>query len=125
MNVTGPLRTLIAADTTANALLAGRVYAGVLMQQTEYPAAAINIVDDTPHNTKTAASDLDRVLVQVDVYGNTYASAAAVSAAIRAAIDYQTSGDLAHIEFKRSLDMYSDVAEKYRKVSEYSIMIKI
>ena len=125
MNITGPLRTLIAAETTANALLAGRVYAGVLQQQTEYPAAAINIVDDTPHNTKPAASDLDRVLVQVDVYANTYASAAAVSAAIRAAIDYQTSGDLAHIEFKRTLDMYSDVAEKYRKVSEYSIMLKL
>lgn len=125
MNIAGPIKTLIAADTTANALLAGRVYAGVLLQQTEYPAAAINIVDDTPNNTKTGASDLDRVLVQVDVYANTYSSAAAVSAAIRAAIDYHMSGDLAHIEFKRSLDMYSDVAEKFRRVSEYSIMIKL
>jgi len=63
MNVTGPIKTLIAANGTANGLMAGRVYPGVLEQETSYPAAAINVVSTAPTNSKTTASSLHRGLV--------------------------------------------------------------
>lgn len=124
MNVTGPLKTLIAANGTANGLMAGRVYPGVLEQETSYPAAAINVVSTAPTNSKTTASSLDRVLVQLDVYATTYAATAGAAAAIRTALDYQTSGSLTHIEFNGQEDMFSAKPELYRIMQTYSIGYK-
>lgn len=124
MNITGPLITLIAADATAHALLAGRVYPNVLKQSTAYPAAAINVKDTTPSNTKTGPSDMDRVLVQIDVYGTNATEAENASEAIRAAIDYQNTGAIECIFFQRTLDGLSEKPELIRKLSEYSIIYR-
>lgn len=123
MNLSGPIISLIAANATANALLGGRVYPGVIKQSSTYPAAAINITGNTPANSKTAPSDMDRVLVQIDVYGS-FSQAADADEAIRAAIDYQSTGDIERIFYLRTIDGYSDIPELSRKTSEYSIVIK-
>jgi hypothetical protein len=124
MNVTAPLKTLIAANGTANGLFAGRVYPGVLEQETAYPAAAINVTTVNPTNNKSAASTLDIVNVQIDVYGPTYATADAAAVAIRAALDYQSSGSLKHIEFTGQQDMFSAKPELFRIMQTYSIAWK-
>lgn len=124
MNVTGPLIDLIAANPAANNLLGGRVYPDVLKQSTAYPAAAINVTDVNPSNTKTAASDLDRVLVQIDVYATSPTSAAQTDEAIRVAIDYQGSGDIEAIFFQRSRSALSEKSELTRRISEYSIIYR-
>lgn len=124
MNVTGPLKTLIANNAPAHALMAGRVYPGVLEQETSYPAAAINVVSTAPTNSKTTASTLDRVLVQLDVYATTYAATAGAAAAIKTALNYQTSGSLTHIEFAGQEDMFSAKPELFRIMQTYSIGYK-
>lgn len=124
MNISGPIITLIAADATANALLGGRVYPDVLKQSTSYPAAAINITDTDPNNTKTGPSDMDRVLVQIDVYASTPTAAAQTDEAIRGALDYQSSGDIAAIFFRRSISAFSEKPELVRRISEYSIIYR-
>lgn len=121
MNVSGPIKTLIAANSTANTLMGGRVYPVVLAQETAYPAAAINVASVKAANSKTQASTLDRVEVQLDVYATTYASAAAAAAAIRTAIDYQTTGSLQHIQFEGQQDMFSAKPELLRITQTYSI----
>lgn len=124
MNVTGPIKTLIAANGTANGIFAGRVYPGVIEQESTYPAAAITVVTTRPTNNKTNASSLDIVTVQLDVYGTTYATTAAAAAAIRTAIDYQTSGSLGHIQFEGQEDMFSAKPELHRIMQTYSIGYK-
>lgn len=124
MNVSGPIKTLIAANATANGIFAGRVYPGVLPQETTYPAAALNVISTTPANSKTTASTLDRVMVQVDVYSTTYATTAAAAAAIRGAIDYQSSGSLTHIQMEGQEDMFSAKPELFRIMQTYSIGYK-
>ena len=124
MNIIQPIRALIAANTPANNLLSGRVYAEIIAQGSAYPCAAVNVTATDPTNTKTAASDMDVHRLQIDVYGSTYASAAETSEAIRAAIDYQTTGDIIGIFFQRTISGYSDVPEKYRIMSEYSVVLK-
>lgn len=124
MNVTGPLIALIAANTTANSLLGGRVYPSVLKQSTAYPAAAINVTGNNPTNTKTQASDLDRVLVQVDVYGANPTVSAETAEAIRGAIDYQSTGDLAHIQYVREITTLSEKPELHRRLLEFTIMLR-
>lgn len=124
MNISGPIKTLIAANSTANGLMGGRVYPGVLEQESAYPAAAVNIVSVRPHNTKTEASTLDTVTVQLDVYATTYAATAGAAAAIRTALDYQASGSLKHIEFSGQEDIFSARPELYRIMQTYSIAYK-
>lgn len=124
MNVSGPIIDLIAADATANSLLAGRVYFQVLKQSTAYPAAAVNVKDTQPLNTKNAPSDLDRVMVQIDIYATTPSSAAEAAEAVRGAIDYQSTGALEHIEFKRSITGLSEKPELFRTIQEYTIMLR-
>ncbi len=133
MNVSGIIAVLIAADSTANGLLAGRVYPGVVKQEAGYPAVAVNLIDPGPTNTKTQTSDMDITRVQVDVYGSTYSSAAATSAAIRSALDYYagtvalTGGGsvvVAHIEYKTESYGYVEKPDIFRRMCEYSISIK-
>lgn len=124
MNVTGPIKTLIAANGTANGLFAGRVYPGVLEQETAYPAAAMNIVSVRPSNSKTTASTLDKVILQIDIYSTTLATTADAAAAIRGAIDYTSSGSLTHIQFEGQQDMFSEKPELFRIMQEYSIGYK-
>lgn len=124
MNVTGPIKALIFADSTANALLSGRVYAGALPQNSIYPAAVMNFISSSTTNTKTNAGDLDSILFQVDVYGATVASVSAAAQAIREAIQYQSTGNIKHIQFERLRDGFADVPELFRIISEYSISYK-
>lgn len=124
MNVSGPLKTLIGANSPANTIMGGRIYPAVLEQETAYPAAAINTLSIRPTNSKTAASTFDRVTVQIDVYGETYATTAAAAAAIRTALDYSSSGSLGHIEFEGQSDMFSAKPEIFRIMQTYSIGYK-
>ena len=133
MNVSGIVAQVIAADSPANALLAGRVYPGVVKQEAGYPAIAVNLVTPNPTNTKTQASDLDIALVQVDVYGSTYTTTATASAAVRTALDYYagtvslTGGGtvvVAHIEYKNENDGFVEKPDIFRRMCEYSISIR-
>jgi len=134
MNVSGPIAVLIAADATANGIMGGRVYPNVLKQETTYPAAAVTLVSNSPTNTKSQASDLDIITVQVDVYGETYTSAANAAAAIRTALDYQsgtvnlTGGGsvvVRHIEYKGQQDGFTDNAELHRIINTYTLSIEV
>ena len=124
MNITAPIRTLIAANAPAVALIGTRIYPGVLDQETAYPAAAVTMVSAAPTNSKTNASSLDRVSVQVDIYGSTYKSASDTAAALRTALDYQNTGVIGHIQFENQTDMFSEKPELNRIMQTYSIGYK-
>ncbi len=124
MNITGPLISLIASDATANGLLGGRVYPQVLRQSSAYPAAAINVKNTDPANTKTGPSDLDRITVQIDVYAANATAAEQASEAIRGILDYNSTGDIECIFFLRTIDGLSEKPELIRKLSEYSIIYR-
>lgn len=133
MNVSGIVAVLIAADSTANNLIAGRVYPGVVKQEAGYPSIAVNLITPNPTNTKTQASDLDITEVQVDVYGSTYSTTAAASEAVRSALEYYSgtvsltggvSVNVAHIEYKSERDGFVEKADVFRRICEYSISIR-
>ncbi|HMY36147.1 MAG TPA: DUF3168 domain-containing protein [bacterium] len=129
MNIPGPLRAIIAANGTANGLLSGRIYPKVAPKGYTLPLAVINVISTNPANTKTGVSDADIALVQIDAYGETYASAAAVSEAIRQAIDHYRGDVVAGsntygidlIEFSGAQDEYEEDAKVYRFLCEYTL----
>lgn len=133
MNVSGIVAVRIAANSTANGLIGGRVYPGVAKQETTYPCVVVNLITPGPTNTKTAASDIDITSVQVDVYGATYTATAAASAAIRSALDYYagtvtlTGGgtvNVAHIQYVGEFDGYVERPDIFRRTCEYKIAIR-
>lgn len=121
MNIYATIRNYVNANGTANGLLSGRIYSGMVPQSSTYPAAVVNLITSSPTNTKTQASDLDFLRVQIDIYAETLASVDAVSDAIRGAIDYATSEPIRHIEFRSEMDGFSGKPELYRRICEYSI----
>lgn len=129
MNITGPVIKLIANNSAANALLGGRVYPFVILQNSNYPAAAVNVTGVLPTNTKTDPSDLDVARVQIDIYAPTPAEAGNTASAVRAALDYYSGtvtlngGSLAlvkHIQFERELHGFSETPELCRIIQEYT-----
>lgn len=134
MNVTGPIKVLIAANGTANALLAGRVYPGVIPHGTAFPAAAITIVGGSGNETKSGVSDTDALRVQVDVYGSTYSGASEADEAIRGAIDFYAGNvtlpagggivTINSISFMGHQDNFEKNPELFRKISEYRVRVR-
>lgn len=132
MNISGPIKALITADSTANTMLSGRVYPGIFPEQYTLPAVAINIVGGTPNPTKTGPGDVDNIRVQVDCYGSTYTSAQQVADAVRTAIDWYrgnvTSGATTYaidwINFERIQDSWEADPKEFRIVTEYSVKSK-
>ena len=131
MNITGPIKALIAANSTANGLLAGRVYPGIFPEQYTLPAVAINIVSGIPNPTKTAPGDVDTLRVQVDCYGTTYTSAQATADAVRGAIDWYrgnvvsglNSYAIDWINFEGTQDSWESEPKEWRIITEYSARI--
>ena len=134
MNVTGPIRTIIAANGAANTIFSGRVYANALPQSNgTLPAATVTIDNVRATNTKTSASDLDFVSVQLVVVGDSYADAEDGAKAIRTAIDgYQgtvtvsgTPYKIELIEFKPPYSGGFDEQTKLQFVTAtYSVAIR-
>lgn len=134
MNVTGPIKVLIAANGTANGLLAGRVYPGIIPHGTTFPAAAVTIVGGNGNETKSGASDTDALRVQIDVYDSTYSGASEADEAIRSAIDFYAGAvtlpasggtvTINSISFLGHQDGFEKNPELYRKISEYRVRVR-
>jgi hypothetical protein len=90
MNITGPIKAILDADATADALLDGRIYpAGRAVQNPTYPYATVQVLPGgRPSNTKSGFSTLDQIMIQISVWSTTYQSAAETAEAIRWAIDF-------------------------------------
>lgn len=132
MNVTGPIKVIIAANATANALLNGRVYPGVIDNGKGFPAVAVTRAGTEANATKTGVSGVDFVRVQLDIYGRTYGEAETVSEAVRTALDYYsgsvTSGsdtvNVDHIDYLGTIDNFENSPELHRVIAEYMVHIK-
>lgn len=132
MNVSGPIKVIIAANATANALLNGRVYPGVIDIKRGFPSIAITRASTEANATKTGVSQVDFVRVQVDVYARTLGEAEDTAEAVRGALDYYTgvvvSGNdtvrVDHIDYIGTVDNWEDAPELHRVIQEYMVHIK-
>jgi hypothetical protein len=131
MNVSGPIRAIIAADTNANNTLQGRVYPGVFPDQYTLPAVAVNIVSVQPNATKTGPSDVDVAMVQIDCYAASYSTAQNVCELVRTAIDYYRgdvliAGDTISIDwinYEGQTDVWEEKPKEYRVSCDYTVRV--
>lgn len=96
----------IKANASLVALLSSddklRVYPCVLAQADLLPSIVYQRVSTIPHNTLCGDTLTSRPRIQIDIYGQTYASARAVAVLVRTALRYictfQNQIDLSEIE---------------------------
>lgn len=86
-NISGILYTILAADSTVTALCSTRIYPLTIPQTTPLPAVRIVTVANEPSDTKTGASTLDAIRVQIDSYAASMLTAQQLDEEIRDAID--------------------------------------
>jgi hypothetical protein len=129
MNISGPIRAIIANDTTANTALQNRVYPGIFPIQYALPAVAINIVMVQPNATKTGPGDVDAVMVQVDCYADSYSLANNIAKILRDVLDYfrgdvLIGGQLISIDwlnYEGQTDAFEEKPREYRVSCDYSV----
>lgn len=131
MNISGPIRALIADNTAANTALQNRVFPGVFPEQYTLPAVAVNIIRVDPNPTKSAPSDVDMAMVQIDCYATTYGQAQDISELVRTAIDYYR-GDILiagniisidAIDYEGQTDVWEEKPKEYRVSCDYTIRV--
>jgi Protein of unknown function (DUF3168). len=131
MNISGPIRAIIANDNTANTAIQNRVYPGIFPIQYILPAVAVNITQVTPNATKTGPSDIDMVMAQIDVYAPTYTLANNIAKMIRTALDYYRGdvligGELVAIDwinYEGQTDAFEEKPREYRVSCDYSVRV--
>lgn len=93
-NVSGILYTILAADATVTGLvgldssgIGYKIYALTIPQKAALPAVRITEIAVEPSDTKTGASTLDAIRVQIDSYAMSMLTAQQLDEAVRGAID--------------------------------------
>ncbi len=92
-NVSGILYTILAADSDVTTIVGAddgggyKIYPLTIPQQAALPAVLLVTIATEPSDTKTTASTLDAVRVQVDCYAKTMLTCQQLEEAVRGAID--------------------------------------
>ncbi len=84
MSFKGALRTYLLADAAISGLVDDRIYSFPAPQGAAYPYVVFNRIAGFDIQSASSSADIDSDTWQFDVYGSTYATALAVSDAIRA-----------------------------------------
>lgn len=133
-NISGILYTILAADGTVTALCSTRIYPVTIPQTTAFPALRIATVANEPSDTKTGASTLDAIRVQIDSYAASMLAAQQLEEAVRGAIDrYRgsvtvtgTGGDTYFVDgvrFENRNETMEEEKDIFRLSSDYQVRI--
>lgn len=134
-NVSGILYTILAADATVTAICSTRIYPLTIPQGDNYlPAVRITTVANEPFDTKTGASTLDAIRVQIDCYAKSMLTAQQLEEEVRDAIDrYRgsvtvtgTGGDTYFVDgirFENRNETIEEERDIFRTSSDYQVRI--
>lgn len=92
MEVLKAVRTILLNDSDVSTTVDTRVYAFAVPQEAALPFILLNVISLIPSDTKSGASELDKIRVQVDSFASTGLGAVNLDKYVRAAIDRVTQG---------------------------------
>ncbi len=92
MEVLKAVRTILLNDSDVSTTVDTRVYAFAVPQEAALPFILLNVISLIPSDTKSGASELDKIRVQVDSFASTGLAAITLDKYVRAAIDRVTQG---------------------------------
>ena len=110
--------TLLSGDALIAALVATRIYPVILPQDVTLPAISYSRVSGGQVNSFDGYSDLENPRIQIDVWGETYASVQALAALVHTVMDGATTfGAL----LESDMDFYEDDTLIYRVSMDFSV----
>jgi hypothetical protein len=141
MNISGIIYTLLAGDTTVTGLVGTdsgggyKIYPLTIPQQAALPAVRIIEVAVEPSDTKTQASGMDAVRVQIDCYSKSMLVCQQLEEAVRQAIDrYRGEVTVAGtggatyfvdgIRFENRNQTMEDEKDIFRASTDYQVRVK-
>ena len=110
--------TALHAQLDTVTVLGSRIYPLVLPQNVKYPAVVYQRITATRHSAFGRDAQPAMATIQVDVYGakaSGYGAFTAVTEAVRAALQRQSSGAVIDMYLDAERDEYEDETELYRK----------
>lgn len=138
-NISGILYTILAADATVQSLVGldadgdgYKIYPLTIPQQEGLPAVRITTIAVEPSDTKTGASTLDAIRVQVDSYAKTMLTAQQIDEAVRKRLDryrnsVSVSGDTTYfvdgIRFENRNETMETEKDIFRISTDYQVRI--
>ena len=81
------IRAILAATTAVTTMVSTRIYAGILPQNPTYPAITIQPITYDSSNTLKGSGNLQWDRLQIDAWGETYASTDGVYKAVITALN--------------------------------------
>ncbi len=87
----GDVRQTLLDDVTVSGLVGTRITSAMLPQKSTFPAIVLLEVTTTPTNSLEGDCNLDNHLMQVDCYAKTLADVKTLQAAVRSAINAETT----------------------------------
>jgi hypothetical protein len=120
------LTAYLLANSGVQAALVDRIYPIVLPEAPAYPAATYLTLSQVPDYTSDGNSNYCNYRVQIESFGNTYADAKNVYAAIFAALDsfsgtWPDGTIIGNIRLITSSDFYDSDSRIYRTRTDYII----
>ncbi len=121
--------SILSADVTLNGLVSNRIYPVIARQQEVYPLLTYTIITNTPSDTKTGASTVDRYRIQFDAYADSYDTCHAIMIRLREVIDrypHLVISDIAldGVSYLDQSDMYEDDPQIFRVTADYYMRVK-
>lgn len=92
MDVLKAARTILLNDSDVSTTVSTRAYAFAVPQEAALPFILLNVISLIPSDTKSGASELDKIRVQVDSFAATGLGAVTLDKYVRAALDRVTAG---------------------------------
>ena len=91
MNVGKAIYNILTTDANVSDIVGTRVFPNVVDYGVNLPAITYTEVTNNPTNTKTGASELDQVTVQVTCFSVKYSEVVDLSEKVRRALDYKVT----------------------------------
>jgi hypothetical protein len=115
------LRAVLLADAPVNAVVAGRIYPGLLPQAPTTPAIVYQrVTGDHPVN-QDGAGGPDRVRVQVDLWAPTFDAVASLRDKVLAALNGKSSVDLQGVFSESEQGTYDDEVKLHRSSMDFYV----
>ncbi len=113
------LRSYILAEATVAALIVDRFYANAARASPTSPYCVYRVVAETVENTHDAEeAELNVDTVQIDVYGDTFASVSGVKDALKKRLNskaaIQDDTDFGYIEWQSAFSDYEESTNEHR-----------
>lgn len=117
MNVEQEIENVLTADVTVAALVVDRVYPVPMPQGVILPAISYQRVATVPHDDLELTQNHEWVRVQVDSWASNYATAKALAAAVRLAMQ----APLVYGQLLTEMDDYDPDEKLHRVIQDFNI----